>query len=84
MLQDEQGEEIDAPVHGGARSVSRIGEILIRGATVFPGYEGVSSEEHFVKGFFRTGDVGFLDSFGFLTVCDRAKVRGCATRAAVS
>lgn len=49
------------------------GEIQIRGATVSPGYWGRPEESAVAQcdGWFRTGDIGFLDDDGFLFVLDR-------------
>lgn len=48
----------------------------LAGPTVFEGYlqrDGGLKRDDFVDGFFRTGDVGYFDSLGYITVCDRAK-----------
>ncbi len=66
------------PSRDGVRATSGVGEVEIRGPTVFAGYlhqsEQQRKESFSADGFFRTGDVGFFDSCGYLTVCDRAKV----------
>jgi long-chain acyl-CoA synthetase len=51
------------------------GEILVRGPSVFEGYWKRPDEtaNAFVDGFFKTGDIGNLDSEGFLSVTDRKK-----------
>jgi len=51
------------------------GEILVRGPSVFGGYWNMPKEstEAFTNGFFRTGDIGNLDTEGFLSVTDRKK-----------
>ncbi len=51
-----------------------IGEIVIRGANVTPGYEPEEfNKEAFINGWFRTGDLGYLDSSGFLFLTGRLK-----------
>jgi long-chain acyl-CoA synthetase len=51
------------------------GEILVHGPSVFSGYWNLPQEtrEAFVDGWFATGDIGYLDSNGFLSVTDRKK-----------
>lgn len=53
----------------------RVGEIVIRGDNVFPGYEGneQANRESFCAGWFRTGDQGLLDADGFVKITGRIK-----------
>jgi len=51
------------------------GEISIKGPNVFSGYEGnaEANAESFSNGWFRTGDQGYLDQDGYLTLVGRIK-----------
>lgn len=51
------------------------GEVAIRGRNVFNGYEDnpEANTSSFTNGWFRTGDEGFLDSSGYLTLVGRIK-----------
>jgi acyl-CoA synthetase (AMP-forming)/AMP-acid ligase II len=52
------------------------GEVVVRGATLFPGYlddPEANGRSFLPGGWFRTGDVGFLDAEGFLYLTGRAK-----------
>jgi long-chain acyl-CoA synthetase len=55
--------------------IAEDGEVLVRGPSVFPGYWNRPQETHdaFVDGWFKTGDIGNLDSEGFLSITDRKK-----------
>jgi acyl-CoA synthetase (AMP-forming)/AMP-acid ligase II/thioesterase domain-containing protein len=52
-----------------------VGEVAIRGANVFDGYEAnpEANESSFVNGWFRTGDEGRIDIDGYLTLHGRLK-----------
>ena len=52
-----------------------VGEIVIRGPNVTAGYENnpEANAEAFTKGWFRTGDQGFLDQDAYLTITGRLK-----------
>ncbi|HVS83200.1 MAG TPA: acyl--CoA ligase [Pyrinomonadaceae bacterium] len=51
------------------------GEVSIKGPNVFGGYEGnaEANAESFSNGWFRTGDQGYLDDEGYLTLVGRLK-----------
>jgi long-chain acyl-CoA synthetase len=55
--------------------IAEVGEILVRGPSVFQGYWNLPEQTSaaFMDGWFRTGDIGTLDSEGFLSVTDRKK-----------
>jgi len=55
--------------------VGAIGEIVIRGDNVTPGYEGnpKANAEAFTNGWFRTGDQGSLDAEGYIAITGRLK-----------
>jgi acyl-CoA synthetase (AMP-forming)/AMP-acid ligase II len=51
------------------------GEVSIKGPNVFGGYEGnaKANAESFTNGWFRTGDQGYLDGEGYLSLTGRIK-----------
>jgi long-chain acyl-CoA synthetase len=51
------------------------GELLIRGTSLFRGYwnRPEANTEAFVDGWFRTGDVAYIDTDGYLYIVDRIK-----------
>jgi acyl-CoA synthetase (AMP-forming)/AMP-acid ligase II len=52
-----------------------VGELMIRGANVVPGYwnKPEATAETFVDGWLRTGDLARLDAQGFVQIVDRKK-----------
>jgi len=64
---------------GGAQGtplpVGQAGEIMVRGATVMPGYwnNAQATAKTLKQGWLMTGDIGSLDAAGYLTLQDRSK-----------
>jgi acyl-CoA synthetase (AMP-forming)/AMP-acid ligase II/acyl carrier protein len=59
---------------GNILEAGRRGEIVLRGANVTAGYESDESNNHsFINGWFRTGDLGYFDSGGYLFLTGRLK-----------
>lgn len=63
------------PGRGVEVKIASDGEILIKGPTIFSGYFGRPdlTNEAMTDGYFATGDIGNVDSEGFLTITDRKK-----------
>ena len=60
---------------GNVLATGATGEVSIKGANVFSGYEGnpEANAESFTNGWFRTGDQGQMDSEGYLRLVGRIK-----------
>lgn len=63
-------DEDGAPLPAGQR-----GELLVRGTSIFREYwnRPEANADSFIDGWFRTGDVAYLDDEGFLFIVDRIK-----------
>ena len=56
--------------------IREIGEVQLRGPNIFKGYwqqPQKTAESFSADGWFRTGDLGFLEQDGYLTLCGRSK-----------
>jgi len=60
---------------GNLLPVGEVGEVVIKGANVTQGYANnpEANEKAFTNGWFRTGDLGFLDEDGYLFLKGRIK-----------
>ena len=57
------------------RGEEHVGEIVIRGVNVMRGYydDPEATAAAFTRGWFRTGDLGYVDADGFVFIVDRKK-----------
>ncbi|KAJ1456737.1 hypothetical protein M885DRAFT_554740 [Pelagophyceae sp. CCMP2097] len=68
--------DVSPSERGGAVGPEHVGEVWIRGPTLFRGYFGdaaATAEAITPQGWFRTGDVATVNARGYLTITDRAK-----------
>lgn len=64
-----------ADLDGSALPKGEAGEVWLRGVTLMEGYwaDEASTAKAVQDGWFRTGDIGYLDDDGFITIVDRIK-----------
>ncbi len=67
---------VGQPIPGVAVRIADDGEVLTRGASIFPAYwrdETATKDAFTADGWYATGDIGELDDEGFLTITGRKK-----------
>ncbi|MFS7873886.1 long-chain fatty acid--CoA ligase [Streptomyces asiaticus] len=66
---------VGRPMPGTAVRIAPDGEVWVRGGTVFAGYvdDPKATGDALRDGWLHTGDIGFLDSEGYLTITGRKK-----------
>ena len=71
---DQRVGSVGQPLSNLSVRISDDGEICVKGESVFSGYLNVSNDGVFTSdGFFNTGDLGHLDSDGYLVITGRKK-----------
>ncbi len=66
---------VGKPLPGSSVRIADDGEVLLKGPNIFAGYRHAPelTAEAFIDGWFATGDLGSLDSDGYLTLTGRKK-----------
>ncbi len=63
--------ELRISVNGRTAATGEVGEILVKGPSVSPGYWGMGGSNRDAEDWLHTGDAGWLDTEGYLYVADR-------------
>ena len=66
---------VGTPIGGSSVRIADDGEIMLKGGNIFKGYwkNEQASAEVLIDGWFHTGDIGKLDSEGYLSITGRKK-----------
>jgi long-chain acyl-CoA synthetase len=66
---------VGRPIPGVSIRMAEDGELLVSGGNVFVGYHRntEATDDAFVEGWFRTGDIGTIDEDGYVLITDRKK-----------
>ena len=59
--------------NGGEARAGEVGELQVKGPNVFTSYwnRDYATAKAFANGYFKTGDIGFMDGDGYYTLCGR-------------